>query len=90
MRLNCVPSVGNYLVQNIASKGNTTSINAASDIKKSSSALYPMNYSKNYYLSFGALGMNLERFYNLNKERMPFSVKEHIENLEDINSETPL
>lgn len=90
MRLNCVPSVGNYLVQNIASKGNTTSINAASDIKKSSSALYPMNYSKNYYLSFGARGMNLERFYNLNKERMPFSVKEHIENLEDINSETPL
>jgi len=47
-------------------------------------------YPKNYFISFGARGMSLERFYNVNKDRMPKTVKDHIENLPDINAQTPL
>ncbi len=50
----------------------------------------PNVYPKNYFISFGARGMDLERFYNVNKDRMPKTVKDHIENLPDINSQTPL
>ena len=44
-----------------------------------------------YLLSFGArVDKGLERFYEINKDRMPQTVKEYVENLEDKSKYSPL
>ena len=52
----------------------------------------PASYPKNYYLSFeGRVDKGLERFYQQNKEYMPQTVKDYIENLteDEIKNTTP-
>lgn len=48
-------------------------------------------YYNDYLLSFGArVDKGLERFYNTNESRMPITVKEYVDNLDDKTKLTPL
>ena len=50
----------------------------------------PLGYN-DYLLSFGArVDKGLERFYDTNKDRMPQTVRDYIENLDDKSKYSPL
>lgn len=51
----------------------------------------PNLYYNDFLINFGArVDKGLERFYDANKEHMPVTVKDYIENLDDKSSITPL
>ena len=69
---------------------NKNPINIQKDEKSTPNHYYIQNYN-DYLLFFGArVDKGLERFYNVNKERMPDTVRDYVESLDSLEDITPM
>ncbi len=95
MKINGVGSINNGFRVNMPVQANLTAAGSENSYFNKNVQSTPRmasinSYPKNYFLSFGARGMNLEKFYNVNRDRMPDTVKDYIENLSSFDLKTPL